>query len=54
MALSKLQLDEILMRFYSYASSPADLIVTLLGSVDYMTMMLYTISIGTQIIFLRA
>jgi hypothetical protein len=35
MPLSKLQLDEILMKLYSYTSSPADLIVTLLGSVDY-------------------
>jgi hypothetical protein len=35
MPLSKLQLDEILMKLYSYALSPTDLIVTLLGSADY-------------------
>jgi hypothetical protein len=35
MPLSKLQLDEILMKLNSYTPSPADLIVTLLGSADY-------------------
>ena len=35
MPLSKLQLDKILVKLNSYASSPADLIITLLGSADY-------------------
>ena len=35
MPLSKLQLDKILTKLDSHASSPADLIITLLGSADY-------------------
>jgi hypothetical protein len=35
MPLSKLQLDNILAKLDSYASSPADLIITLLGNADY-------------------
>jgi hypothetical protein len=35
MPLLKLQLDNILAKLDSYASSPADLIITLLGSADY-------------------
>jgi hypothetical protein len=35
MSLSKIQLDEIIAKLHSYTSTPADLIVTLLGSKDH-------------------